>query len=80
MSYECRLPYVDYSRHVCALTTNSQANLIISRVSAKDTCASVKFELSCTVALYGEFFDSKFIIVGCVVLENTDLCYSCLIH
>ena len=40
---------IDYPRHVCALVTKSQANLKISRVSARDTHASVKFELICTV-------------------------------
>ena len=32
------------------------------------------------LAMYGESFDSKFINVGCVVLENINLCYSYLIH
>ena len=40
---------IDYPRHVRALATKSRANLKISRVSARDTRASVKFELICTV-------------------------------
>ena len=52
-------PAIDYARHVCALTTNLQANLKISQVSAKDTRVSVKFELSCTLCgLNMEYPDS----------------------
>ena len=40
---------IDYPRHIRALATKSRANLKISRVSARDTCASVKCELICTV-------------------------------
>ena len=49
MSHDCHLSYVLYQRHVHALTTNSRAYLKISRVSARDTRESVKFELNCIV-------------------------------
>ena len=51
---------IDCPRHVRALATKSRANLKISRVSARDLRASVKFELICTV-------DESLIKIGGVV-------------
>ena len=42
---------IDYPRHVRAFATKSRANLKISRVSARDMRASVRFELIRTVAI-----------------------------
>ena len=59
---------IDYPRHVRALTTNSRVNLKISRVSARDTRASVKFELSCTVINTSQELD-RFIMIPKSIFE-----------
>ena len=51
---------IDYPKHVHALATKSRANLKISRVSARDMRASVKFELIYTVCLLCKYITNTY--------------------
>ena len=74
--------YLNYLYNLCAgHAVNAIMNLKQFYPVAYMHMVLICVELICAdFASYGESFDSKFINVGCIVLENINLSYNYLIH